>query len=110
MTSHHDEIKEDSNTHASFTVTEETELASSELADYQSIDAEIRRLEEPEELALIAVSNFEDINYNQDWIVDLGRSNHLTRGTAKFLNLTEYKGGKIVVTANNTRTCTMCQE
>lgn len=43
------------------------------------------------------------IDYENDWIVDSGCSNHMTGDKEKLQNTTEYKGGRMVVTANNTR-------
>ncbi|ERN15151.1 hypothetical protein AMTR_s00056p00132630 [Amborella trichopoda] len=70
-----DETEEDWDAQASFTVTEEPELTSSELANYRSINARLRQSEETEEQALNTVFSFENINYNQDWIVDSRCSN-----------------------------------
>ena len=58
--------------------------------------------EPKEESALIAVSG-KLINYNDDWIVDSGCSNHMTGDYEKLTSTSEYKGGRVVVTANNSR-------
>ncbi|KAK3014222.1 hypothetical protein RJ639_008967 [Escallonia herrerae] len=55
-----------------------------------------------EELALTA-STFEQIDYENDWIVDSGCSNHMTGDQEKLQNLSEYKGSRVVVTANNSK-------
>ncbi|KAL3529034.1 hypothetical protein ACH5RR_008356 [Cinchona calisaya] len=55
-----------------------------------------------EQLALTTVST-NPINYNVDWIIDFGCSNHMTGGQKKLRNLREYKGGRVVVTADNSR-------
>lgn len=43
------------------------------------------------------------VDYDKDWIVDSGCSNHMTGDKEKLLGLSEYKGGRVVVTANNSR-------
>ncbi|CAL1393647.1 unnamed protein product [Linum trigynum] len=43
------------------------------------------------------------IDYENDWIVDSGCSNHMTGDEQKLLNVSEYKGGRVVVTANNSK-------
>ena len=55
-----------------------------------------------EELAL-AVTVPGQINYEKDWIVDSGCSNHMIGDEEKLWKITEYKGGHVVVTANNSR-------
>lgn len=65
-------------------------------------DAEACFALEEEELAL-SVTTFERIDYENDWIVDSGCSNHMTGDKQKLQNLTEYKGGRLVVTANNSK-------
>ena len=57
---------------------------------------------EEEELAL-TVTISDQIDYEKDWIVDSGCSNHLTSNKEKMQNLTEYKGNRVVVTANNSK-------
>ncbi|KAL3497929.1 hypothetical protein ACH5RR_040661 [Cinchona calisaya] len=54
------------------------------------------------ELALTTV-NTNPINYNVDWIIDSGCSNHIAGDKRKLTNLTEYKEGRVVVTADNSR-------
>ncbi|KAL5848228.1 hypothetical protein ACOSQ4_006241 [Xanthoceras sorbifolium] len=55
-----------------------------------------------EELALTATTP-ERIDYENDWIVDSGCSNHMTGDRQKLQNLSEYKGNRVVVTADNSR-------
>ncbi|KAK4339173.1 hypothetical protein RND71_040635 [Anisodus tanguticus] len=57
---------------------------------------------EKEELAL-AVTVPGTIDYNNDWRVDSGCSNHMTGDKEKLQNMTEYKFGRVVVTAKNSR-------
>ena len=57
---------------------------------------------ESEETAL-AVTDPKAVDYDKDWIVDSGCSNHMTGDKEKLLGLSEYKGGRVVVTANNSR-------
>lgn len=58
--------------------------------------------EEKEEMALVAVSN-KSINFENDWIIDSGCSNHMTGNMKKLENINEYKERRVVVTANNSR-------
>ena len=57
---------------------------------------------EEEELAL-TVTISDQIDYEKDWIVDSGCSNHMPGDKEKLQNLTEYKGNRVVVTANNSK-------
>uniref|UniRef100_A0A2N9H439 Uncharacterized protein n=1 Tax=Fagus sylvatica TaxID=28930 RepID=A0A2N9H439_FAGSY len=65
-------------------------------------DAEALFATEEKELAL-TVTTPEQIDYKNDWIVDSGCSNHMTGDKHKLQNLSEYKGGRVVVTADNSR-------
>ncbi|KAH0664433.1 hypothetical protein KY284_029364 [Solanum tuberosum] len=56
-----------------------------------------------EEIALATVSE-KLVDYEHDWIVDSGCSNHMTGDEKKLINMSEYKGGRVVVTANNSKT------
>ncbi|KAH9726925.1 hypothetical protein KPL70_008466 [Citrus sinensis] len=67
-----------------------------------SWDAEALLAMEEEELAL-TVTTLEKINYENDWIVDSGCSNHMTGDRQKLQNCSEYKGNRVVVTADNSR-------
>ncbi|KAH7866468.1 hypothetical protein Vadar_020790 [Vaccinium darrowii] len=58
---------------------------------------------EKSETALAAVPNRGAINYNDDWIVDSGCSNHMTGDKKKLSNLSSYKGDRVVVTTNNSK-------
>ncbi|KAH7850454.1 hypothetical protein Vadar_033225 [Vaccinium darrowii] len=58
---------------------------------------------EKSETALAAVPNRGAINYNDDWIVDSGCSNHMTGDKKKLSNLSAYKGYRVVVTSNNSK-------
>ena len=55
---------------------------------------------EPIEIAF-ATTNDKMINYKDDWIIDSGCSNHMTRDKEKFVSMSEYKHGRVVITANN---------
>ncbi|KAH9650151.1 hypothetical protein KPL70_026252 [Citrus sinensis] len=67
-----------------------------------SWDAEALLAMEEEELAL-TITTPEKINYENDWIVDSGCSNHMTGDRQKLQNYSEYKGNRVVVTADNSR-------
>jgi hypothetical protein len=60
-------------------------------------------MEEPVEEMRFATVSDKSINYDSDWIVDSGCSNHITGDEEKLLNKAEYKGERVVVTANNSR-------
>ncbi|KAJ4972418.1 hypothetical protein NE237_005517 [Protea cynaroides] len=51
--------------------------------------------------ALILVD--EETTYSKEWIIDSGCSNHMTGDERKFLSKYDYKGKRIVVTANNAK-------
>ncbi|GMJ06792.1 hypothetical protein HRI_004348400 [Hibiscus trionum] len=42
-------------------------------------------------------------DYNEDWIVDSGCSNHINSDEKKLQDIDEYKGRRVVFTANNSR-------
>lgn len=63
---------------------------------------EIKASFEVEEQSAFIVIEAERIDYEKDWIVDLGCSNHMTGDKQKLHNLTRYKGNR-VVTTNNSR-------
>ncbi|KAE8724129.1 hypothetical protein F3Y22_tig00010869pilonHSYRG00008 [Hibiscus syriacus] len=65
-------------------------------------DAEALFATEEEELAL-TVTTPERIDYKNDWIVDSGCSNYMTGDKQKLQNLSEYNGGRVVVTTDNSR-------
>jgi hypothetical protein len=67
-------------------------------------DAEVLFVTEEEKDKLAFTTTLSDqINYEKDWIVDSGCSNHMTGDKEKLQNLTEYKGNCVVVTANNSK-------
>lgn len=45
----------------------------------------------------------EQIDYEEDWIIDSGCSNHMTGDEKKLQDKKEYKGSRVVVTANNSQ-------
>ncbi|XVE51173.1 hypothetical protein DITRI_Ditri02bG0018100 [Diplodiscus trichospermus] len=65
-------------------------------------DVEASFAMEEEELALMTTVPG-PIDYNNNWIVDSGCSNHMTGDKEKLQNMIEYKGGRVAVTANNSR-------
>ncbi|KAG6517284.1 hypothetical protein ZIOFF_020669 [Zingiber officinale] len=64
-------------------------------------DAEALMATEEKDLALTTTP--EQIGYKNDWIVDSGCSNHMTGDKEKLQNLSQYKGARMVVTADNSR-------
>ncbi|KAK3023347.1 hypothetical protein RJ639_042745, partial [Escallonia herrerae] len=65
-------------------------------------DAEAFFAVEEEDLAFTAITS-NRINYEKDWIVDSGCSNHMTGDVEKLQNFSDYKGSRVVVTANNSK-------
>ncbi|KAE8720906.1 tir-nbs resistance protein [Hibiscus syriacus] len=82
----------------------ESNTATSSSKEYSEDDWDTEALfaKEEEELAL-TVTTPERIDYKNDWIVDSGCSNHMTGDKQKLQNLSEYNGGRVVVTADNSR-------
>ncbi|XXG49381.1 hypothetical protein AAC387_Pa02g3583 [Persea americana] len=99
-TSHQSESEEEWACQASMAIIKDIKLLSSDIA---SGSTPISSKDDCEETTLIANSNLEVINYNRDWIVDSGCSNHMTGDKSKFSSLVEYKGDKVVITTNNAR-------
>ncbi|KAL0324818.1 UNVERIFIED_CONTAM: hypothetical protein Sradi_5051100 [Sesamum radiatum] len=65
-------------------------------------DFEVSFVVDEDELAFIAaISN--QINYESDWNVDSGCSNHMTGDKEKLKNVSKYMGNRVVVTANNSK-------
>ncbi|KAH0778509.1 hypothetical protein KY290_004936 [Solanum tuberosum] len=59
-------------------------------------------LTKKEDIALATVSE-KLVDYEHNWIVDSGCFNHMTSDEKKLINMSEYKGGRVVVTANNSK-------
>ncbi|XP_016498615.1 uncharacterized protein LOC107817324 [Nicotiana tabacum] len=49
-----------------------------------------------------AINAMASINFERNWIVDLGCGHHLTRDQSKFSTFREYNGHDVIVTADNT--------
>ncbi|KAF7821793.1 ABC transporter C family member 10-like [Senna tora] len=58
-------------------------------------------ISDEDEVALVSVNN--SGNYEEDWIIDSGCSNHMMSDRGKLSALEEYKGGQVVVTSKNSR-------
>jgi len=65
-------------------------------------DVEALYAAEEEELAFKATTS-KQVDYEKDWIVDSGCSNHMTGDKEKLQNISEYKGSWVVVTMNNSK-------
>ncbi|XAR64037.1 hypothetical protein NMG60_11024235 [Bertholletia excelsa] len=65
-------------------------------------DAEAFFAADEKELALSATT-FNQINYENDWIIASGCSNHMTGNKKKLHNLSEYKGSWEVMIVNNSK-------
>ena len=63
-------------------------------------DAEALCVIEGNELTLTTMME-KHIDYENDWIVDSGCSNHMTGDQKKLRDTKEYKGSRVVLTANN---------
>ncbi|KAG5620743.1 hypothetical protein H5410_005961 [Solanum commersonii] len=55
-----------------------------------------------DEIALATLSE-KLVDYEHDWIINSGCSNHMIGDEKKLINMSEYKGGRVVVTANNSK-------
>ena len=78
----------------------ESNAATSKIEEEWDAEALFATVEE--ELALTATT-FNQIDYEHDWIVDSGCSNHMTGVKEKLQNLSEYRGSRVVVTADNSK-------
>ncbi|KAK4492038.1 hypothetical protein RD792_002828 [Penstemon davidsonii] len=65
-------------------------------------DVESLFVAEEEKLALVAATP-EQLDYEKDWIIDSGCSNHMTGDKDKLQKISAYKGSRVVVTANNSK-------
>nr|KAJ0218457.1 hypothetical protein LSAT_V11C300142320 [Lactuca sativa] len=65
-------------------------------------DVEVLCAIKENELALMEMMG-ERINYENDWIIDSGCSNHMTGDQNKLQDVNEYKGSRMVLTTNNVR-------
>ncbi|PKI48209.1 hypothetical protein CRG98_031396 [Punica granatum] len=55
-----------------------------------------------EQLAL-AVPKSNGVDYNEDWIIDYGCSNHMTSDERKLRSTSTYRGNNVIVLADNTK-------
>jgi len=78
----------------------ESNVAASKSEDEWDVEALF--VVEEEELAFKATTS-KQVDYEKDWIVDSGCSNHMTGDKEKLKNLSEYKGSSVVVIANNSK-------
>jgi hypothetical protein len=60
-------------------------------------------LEEDMEVPAFAATIDPKIDYKEDWIIDSGCSNHMTNDDKKLEDMTDYKGGREVLIADNSR-------
>ncbi|GKC55148.1 TIR-NBS resistance protein [Tanacetum coccineum] len=56
-----------------------------------------------EEFAFATITSDKKIDYENDWIVDSGCSNHMTGDKEKLKDVSKYTGSRVVVTANNSK-------
>ncbi|KAJ0103216.1 hypothetical protein Patl1_06266 [Pistacia atlantica] len=82
----------------------ESNIATSSPKENNENDWDVKALfaMEEEELALTATI-LGRIDYENDWFVDSGYSNHMMDDRQKLQNLSEHKGNRVVVTADNSR-------
>ncbi|KAG5595196.1 hypothetical protein H5410_036428 [Solanum commersonii] len=74
-----------------------------EIWDFETYYAfEETNQQEELEIALTTISE-KLVDYEHDWIVNSGCSNHMTGDEKNLINISEYKGGQVVVTANNSK-------
>ncbi|KAG5581657.1 hypothetical protein H5410_052284 [Solanum commersonii] len=55
-----------------------------------------------EKFTLVIVSE-KLVDYEHEWIVDSGCSNYMTSDEKKIINMSDYKGGQVIVTVNNSK-------
>ncbi|KAL4272543.1 hypothetical protein GQ457_13G024990 [Hibiscus cannabinus] len=71
---------------------------------YSKIDyKDEEELKENMEKSAFATTMKSNIDYKKDWIADSGCSNHMTNDEKKLQDIDEYKGRRVVLTANNSR-------
>jgi hypothetical protein len=68
-----------------------------------SQEVEDNELEEDMEVPAFAATIDPKIDYKEDWIIDSGCSNHMTNDDKKLEDMTDYKGGREVLIADNSR-------
>ncbi|KAK2986903.1 hypothetical protein RJ640_024962 [Escallonia rubra] len=79
----------------------ESNAATSNTKEKSKDDWDAEALFAAEEELALTTTTFEQIDYENDWIIDSGCSNHMTGDQEKLQNLSEYKRSRVVVTANN---------
>ncbi|KAG6781857.1 hypothetical protein POTOM_011240 [Populus tomentosa] len=103
-------IEDEWDAHAFFTAVEEEECL--QRKEHVENDAVTFKIEDEWDAhaffaevkeAAFTVTTPEHIDYEKDWIIDSGCSNHMTDDKEKLKNLVEYKGKHVVVTANNSK-------
>ncbi|KAA8549679.1 hypothetical protein F0562_001303 [Nyssa sinensis] len=77
----------------------ESNAATSKSKDEWDAQASFATIEE----SAFTVTTSKHINYEKDWIIDLGYSNHMTGDKEKLHDFSEYKGRRVVVTVNNSK-------
>ncbi|KAL8132583.1 hypothetical protein AgCh_008166 [Apium graveolens] len=77
----------------------ESNVATSKVEEEWDVEALVAL--DGEELALTVTTN--QIDYENDYIVDSGCSNHMIGDVNKLKTLTEYKGSRVIVTADNSK-------
>ncbi|CAL5324316.1 unnamed protein product [Camellia sinensis] len=77
----------------------ESNAATSKSEDEWDAQASFAAIEE----SAFTATTSEQIDYEKDWIIDSGCSNHMTGDKEKLQDLSEYKGRHVVVTANNSK-------
>ncbi|GJN07117.1 hypothetical protein PR202_ga24915 [Eleusine coracana subsp. coracana] len=68
-----------------------------------SLEVDEEELEEDMEAPSFAATTTPALNYKEDWIVDSGCSNHMTNDYKKLEDMADYKGRRVVLTADNTK-------
>lgn len=77
----------------------ESNAVTSKSEDKWDAQASFAAIEESASTATMS----EQIDYEKDWIIDSGCSNHMTGDKEKLQALSEYKGRHVVVTVNNSK-------
>ncbi|KAL0367866.1 UNVERIFIED_CONTAM: Retrovirus-related Pol polyprotein from transposon TNT 1-94 [Sesamum radiatum] len=76
----------------------ESNIVTSKIEDEWDFEASFAA-DEDELAFVVTISN--QINYESDWIVDSGCSNHMTGVKEKLKNVSKYTGSRVVVTTDN---------
>lgn len=81
----------------------ESNVATSNTKDTSEVDWDVEAFFTVEEETAFTVITSKHINYENDWVIDSGCSNHMIGDKEKLQNVSLYKGNHVVVTADNSK-------